>query len=153
MFAQEKAPLSVVVSRSDPPEKTLFSPKTIGLVCGVACTLVLSITTLGTSACPAAAEPQSGPPQPALGIPPQSYEGMISDTRCGAKHSAEIGQTATKCTVACVHGGEGFVLIDGDRVYLLEGDLVALKRVAGQRVRIVGTLNGTKIAVRSVAAA
>jgi hypothetical protein len=78
---------------------------------------------------------------------------MITDTRCGAKHSAAIGQTATKCTVACVRGGEQFVLIDGDSVYLLEGDVAALKQVAGQRVRIVGTLNGTKIAVTSVTAA
>jgi hypothetical protein len=52
-----------------------------------------------------------------------------------------------------VRAGEQFVLIDGDKVYLLDGDLMALKQVAGQRVRIVGTLDGTKIAVRSVAAA
>jgi hypothetical protein len=153
MFTLERTLIPVVISRSGPPAKTHFWLKTIGLVCAVACTLALIIAILGTVACTAAAEPQSGAPQPALAIVPQNYEGMITDTRCGAKHSAAIGQTATKCTVACVHGGEQFVLIDGDRVYLLEGDLVALKQVAGQRVRIVGTLNGRKIAVRSVTAA
>jgi hypothetical protein len=78
---------------------------------------------------------------------------MISDARCGAKHSAAIDKGATNCTITCVRAGEQFVLIDGDKFYLLDGDLVALKQVAGQRVRIVGTLNGTKIAVRSVVAA
>jgi len=52
-----------------------------------------------------------------------------------------------------VHGGEQFVLVDGDAVYLLEGDWVVLKRVAGQRVRIVGTLSGRRISVRSVVTA
>lgn len=86
-------------------------------------------------------------------MPLQSYEGMITDTHCGAKHSAAMGQTAANCTLACVHAGEQFVLVDGDAVYLLEGDMIALKQVAGQRVKIVGTLNGTKISVRSVVTA
>jgi hypothetical protein len=57
---------------------------------------------------------------------------------------------AADCTVGCVRGGEQFALVDGDTTYLLEGDLVTLKRVAGQRVRIVGALNGKKISVTAV---
>jgi hypothetical protein len=49
-----------------------------------------------------------------------------------------------------VYAGEQFVLVDGETTYVLDGDVVALKRVAGQRVRIVGTLNGKKISVTSV---
>ena len=75
---------------------------------------------------------------------------MITDTRCGAKHSAVIGKTAADCTVACVRGGQQFILVDGETIYLLEGDLVVLKRVAGQRARISGTLNGKKISVTSI---
>lgn len=77
---------------------------------------------------------------------------MITDTRCGAKHSAAIGMTAADCARVCVHGGEQFALIDGDTVYVLEGEPAALKHVAGQRVRIVGTLTGKRISVESVAA-
>jgi len=82
----------------------------------------------------------------------QTYEGMITDTRCGAKHSAVIGLAASDCARACVHAGEQFVLVQGDNLYTLEGDSAALKQVAGQRVRIVGILNGQKISVSSVTA-
>lgn len=81
------------------------------------------------------------------------YEGMITDTHCGAKHSALIGKSAADCTRICVHGGEQFVLVDGEQVYLLEGDLQALKRVAGQRVRILGRVDGEKLSVIRIAAA
>jgi hypothetical protein len=84
-------------------------------------------------------------------LPPESYEGMISDTHCGARHSATIGLAAADCTRVCVHGGEQFALVDGDNVYLLEGDLQMLKRMAGERVRIVGVLNGNRISVSSAA--
>jgi hypothetical protein len=39
----------------------------------------------------------------------------------------------------------------GNRTYLLDGDPAELKRVAGQRVQIVGALNGGTITVASVA--
>jgi hypothetical protein len=90
--------------------------------------------------------------QSSSAVQTQSYEGMITDTHCGAKHSAAIGMAAADCTRVCVHGGEQFVLVDGDSVYVLEGHLEALKRTAGQRARIVGILNGTKISVAGVAA-
>jgi len=75
---------------------------------------------------------------------------MVTDTRCGAKHSAVIGRTATDCTIICVRAGGQFVLIDGDASYELEGGSVALKQVAGQRARIIGTLNGKTISVEAV---
>jgi hypothetical protein len=49
-----------------------------------------------------------------------------------------------------VHGGEQFALVDGDALYVIEGDLPMLKGAAGQRVRISGTLNGKKISATSV---
>ena len=75
---------------------------------------------------------------------------MITDTHCGAKHSAAIGKAAADCARVCVHGGEHFALVEGDSVYVLEGDTDALKRMAGERVRIIGSLNGNTIAVFSV---
>ena len=62
----------------------------------------------------------------------KSYDGVITDTRCGAKHSAAIGKTAADCTLVCIHGGEQFALVDGETVYSLEGETVQLKRVAGR---------------------
>lgn len=81
----------------------------------------------------------------------QIYDGVVTDTHCGAKHSAQIGKTAADCTRVCVHGGEQFALVDGDQIYLLVGDLQALKRVAGQRVRIFGNVDGKKLSVTGIA--
>jgi hypothetical protein len=123
------------------------------ILAAMACALALFTTTVGIVAGVTAGEPESGQARSSSAIQPQAYEGMVTDTQCGAKHSAAIGMTASDCTRVCVHGGEQFALVDGDTIYALEGGLAALKRVAGQRVRIVGTLNGNKIAVVSVDAA
>jgi hypothetical protein len=80
----------------------------------------------------------------------QDYEGMITDTRCGAKHSAAVGMSAGDCARVCVHSGEHFALVDGDKTYTLTGDEATLKRMAGERVKIVGTLTGATISVESV---
>ena len=126
------------------------------LVCFVLVTLILValIATLGTWTGAAGAEPLAGQkqssPASAMQTQSQSYEGVITDTHCGAKHSAAIGMAAADCTRVCVHGGEQFALVDGENVYVLEGDLKTLKRAAGQRVRIVGTLNGSKISVATI---
>jgi hypothetical protein len=84
--------------------------------------------------------------------PQQTYEGIVTDTHCGAKHSAAIGKTATDCARACVHGGAEFALVDGDTIYRLDGELMLLKRLAGQRVRVVGTLTGDRLKVTSISA-
>jgi hypothetical protein len=133
--------------------KALFRIETIALVCATACSLALIIATLGIVGGAAAAGPGSGSPPPTSGIQLQTYEGMITDTQCGAKHSAAIGKMAADCTLACVRGGGQFALVDGETTYLLEGDPITLKRVAGQRVRIVGALNGRKISVTSIVTA
>jgi hypothetical protein len=82
----------------------------------------------------------------------QTYIGMVTCSRCFAKHSVKIGATATDCARVCIRDGATFTFVDGDRTYLLEGDLAALKRVAGQRVQIVGALKGGTITVASVTA-
>jgi hypothetical protein len=115
----------------------------------IACFLALMIPTLGVGT-GASTEPESDQARPFSVIQRQTYEGVITDTECGAKHSAAIGGTAGDCTVVCVRRGWQFVLVDGDTSYLLEGDPVVLKQVAGRRVRIIGTLNGEKISVTSV---
>jgi|SRR5271165_5783585 len=125
-----------------------FWVETIALVSAFACALALAIAILGTLAGAAAAGEESGQSRPSPAA--RTYEGVITDTRCGARHSPAIARMASDCTRICVHGGAQFVLVDSDTTYVLEGDAVALKRVTGQRVRIVGTLNGKTISVTSV---
>src|SRR5258706_4851755 len=109
---------------------------TIALVGAIGC--ALAWFTAGTAGA-ALGVPEIFQSGPAPAIPSQTYEGVITDTHCGAKHSAAIGATATDCTIRCVRAGEQFVLVDSETIYLLDGDLGALKRVAGERARNVGT--------------
>jgi hypothetical protein len=134
----------------------------LALAVAVAYALALSIATPGAAAGGGSKETQSNsgaqssppaqsPAQP-MEAQPQTYDGVITDTHCGAKHSAPLAETAAECTRVCVHAGDRFALVDGDKMYVLEGEPAALKRAAGERVRIAGTLNGNTISVTSVAA-
>jgi hypothetical protein len=114
----------------------------------IACALALLIATLGLAA--GAAVSAAGGRQ-ASASTGQSYEGMVTCSRCGAKHSAAMARTATSCARMCVKAGARFELVQADSTYLLEGNLEELTRVAGQRARIVGSLNGDTITVASVA--
>lgn len=117
----------------------------------VACALALLIATLGTVAGAAAGAFRQPPTKPATAE--QNYEGMVTCSRCGARHSAKLGRTAADCIRICVHDGARFALVDGDKTYLLEGDLNILKRIAGQRAGIVGVVAGNTIRVSSVSPA
>jgi hypothetical protein len=118
----------------------------------IACALALLLATLGAAAGVAAGEVGVRQDTPQETTKAQTYDGMVTCSRCGAKHSADLRQTAASCTRACVSGGAGFVLVDADETYVLDGDLNILKRFAGQRASIIGTLNGKTIRVSSVAA-
>ena len=116
----------------------------------IACVLALLLATLGAAA--GVAEGAVVAQQQTGANSNQAYDGMVTCSRCGAKHSPAIGQTATICTRLCVHGGASFALVDADGAYLLDGDLNILKRLAGQRAHVVGALKGRTIRVSSVAA-
>jgi hypothetical protein len=134
----------------------------VGLATAIACVLALLLATLGAAAASLAGHPESKPgesgqakesaPAPQQTSAQQTHEGMVTCSRCGAKHSAELGKTATDCTRQCVRGGAAFTLLDGDTTYTLDGDLVRLKTVAGRRARIVGVVRGNTITVSSIAA-
>ena len=112
--------------------------------------------TAGAGAVPGSESESGRPAQPSpiqsSAIPSQTYEGIITDAHCDAKHSATVGMAAAECTRVCVHRGEHFALVDGDKTYTLEGNDTALKRMAGQRVKLLGTLSGQTISVASVGA-
>jgi len=120
-----------------------------------ACAVALLFASLGAAA--GAAGESSVPPQDAIqtqapSAAQQTYAGFITCSRCGAKHPASSSRNASDCTRICVHGGASFALIDGEEVYILEGNLSQVKKVAGQRAAITGILTGHTITVSSVAA-
>lgn len=122
----------------------------------VAFMVALLIATLGAAGAVVGTRPELGQSaqSSALSSPPtrqETFEGMVTCSRCGAKHSAAMGKSATECARQCVHGGATFDLIDGDKTYVLDGDLNSLKKFAGQRARIMGVVRGNTIKVSSVA--
>jgi len=115
----------------------------------IACVLALVLATVGAVASAAAASIE--PRQMAPPATERTFEGMVTCSRCGAKHSPSLARAADTCVRMCVHDGGSFALVVADSTYILEGDMSALKKVAGQRARIVGTLSGNKIKISSVA--
>jgi hypothetical protein len=113
----------------------------------IACGLALLLATLGAAA--GAASGEVGVRQ--TDTTQHAYEGMVSCSRCGAKHSAQLGQSATTCTRTCVNGGANFALVDADATYILDGDVTLVTKLAGQRARIIGALHGQTITIASVA--
>lgn len=123
------------------------------LAIGVLCALVLTLRTHSAAAGSVADQPVSSQAVQALNAGAETYEGIVTDTRCGARHSAKVALSAADCTRACVHAGEHFALVDGEKTYFLNGEPALLKRMAGERVIIAGNLNGHTIEVVSVAEA
>lgn len=90
----------------------------------------------------------------AAGVPVQSaetktLEGTISDTMCGAKHNMGI-TSAAECTVKCVETGSKYALVVGDKVYELNGKADDLKKLAGTKAKITGSVDGNKVQVTAV---
>jgi len=119
------------------------------LAIAIPATVWLTSRSPGTIARADSEVPAAQSPQPPA-EPPKAYEGVITDTRCGAKHTAALAETAADCTRICVHSGEKFALVDGDKMYTLQGESEVLKRSAGERVKVMGTLTGKTISVVSV---
>ena len=80
-----------------------------------------------------------------------TFNGVITDSYCGARHRRGSQQSPAECARACVRKGATYVLVDGDRRYQLAGQDDALDRLAGQRANVTGTLEGSAIAVTSAA--
>ena len=113
---------------------------------GIAVAVALLIASLGLVA--AAAAEQVGTLQKGS---EHEYDGMVTCSRCGAKHSSQLAQNASVCVRICVHNGANFALVDAHSTYLLDGDLVAIKKLAGERAHVVGMLAGNTIKVSSIA--
>jgi uncharacterized low-complexity protein len=134
----------------------------VALGTAIAFALALLIATLGAAAVAVAEHSksarvewgpnESGQAAESASVQQQTREGMVTCSRCGAKHSADFGKTAGDCARQCVRGGARFALVDGDKTYVLDGNPELLKKVAGQRARIVGTVRGNTITVSTAGA-
>jgi len=82
----------------------------------------------------------------------QTFTGTVSDAMCGAHHMMQ-GKTPAQCTRECVKQGSDFAPVNGGKIYTLKGDKSQVDRLAGQNVTITGKVDGTTIAVDSIAAA
>ena len=116
---------------------------------GIAFALAVLFATLGAAAGAAESAPEAT--QSVVG-PAQSFEGMVTCSRCGAKHSPTLDRSATICVRVCVHGGATFALVRDESTYLLDGDPGSLKKLAGQRARVLGVRSGNTIKVASISA-
>ncbi len=81
----------------------------------------------------------------------QNFSGVITDDHCGAKHQL-LDRSSAACTRICVTKGARYVLVNGDKTYVLQGDIVKLNRLAGERVNVVGSLHGNTIDFTSITA-
>ena len=79
-----------------------------------------------------------------------TFSGVITDSHCGARHGMNSGKTSAECVRSCVGHGAGYVLVDGERVYALQGEQAKLEKLAGERVNIVGMRDGGTIRVKAV---
>ena len=129
------------------------------LPAGIACALALLFACLGAFAAVASAPKPPQAPQLATAQlqtyegPQQVYEGMITCSRCGARHSADSGRTAGDCSRVCVRGGANFALVKGEKTYVLNGNVAQVQKLAGQRARVIGAASGNTITVSSAATA
>lgn len=89
----------------------------------------------------------------ALAAVSQPLTGIVSDERCGAKHT--MGADAATCTHACIKEGSKYALVVGDKVYVLDVDkdsASVLGKYAGQKVTLTGEIKGNTVKVQSVTA-
>jgi hypothetical protein len=125
--------------------------ESVALGTAMACALALLIAVLAAGTAAVTGRDGSGQTNQSGSVQQRTYEGMVTCSRCGAKHSAKLARTATNCTLTCVHGGAKFALVDGEKMYQLDGDVNVLKRLAGQRAQVVGMMRGDVITVSSIA--
>jgi hypothetical protein len=81
----------------------------------------------------------------------QTFNGLVTDDHCGARHDMGSDKSPAECARACVRNGAKYALVDGDKSYGLEGNTEDIGRVFGLRVTLLGSLRGNTIEVSSIA--
>jgi len=70
----------------------------------------------------------------------QTFTGVITDSMCGADHSAMGVKPDAKCVRECVKNGSKYALVVGGKVYTLS-DQQTPDKFAAQKVKVTGTLD------------
>jgi hypothetical protein len=101
---------------------------------------------------PIGADAANEPPeQQSEDVQAQTFNGLVTDDHCGARHDMGSDKSPAECARACVRNGAKYALVDGDKSYGLEGNGEDIGRVSGLRVTLVGLLRGNTIEVSSIA--
>ena len=79
-----------------------------------------------------------------------TYEGMVTCSRCGARHSTTSGKSAAECARMCVRDGADFALVGSDKTYSLDVQPDVIRVFIGQRARVSGDVRGNQIRVVSI---
>ncbi len=113
--------------------------------------LAFAILFAGATLAIAGDQANENPDQPSESSP-QTFSGMITDSSCGARHSKNSNLSPADCTRLCVSKGASYMLVDGDRTYLLRGGSAKKSQFAGVRAQVIGELDGNAIQVKSITA-
>ncbi len=70
----------------------------------------------------------------------QTFNGVITDTMCGANHKPMNVSPDSKCVQECVKHGSKYALLVGNNVYTLS-DQQTPGKFAAQKVRVTGALD------------
>ena len=70
----------------------------------------------------------------------ESFNGVVTDTMCGAKHTMMKDAPDDQCIRMCVKGSSQYALFDGENVLKLS-DQTKPKKFAAQKVKVTGTLD------------
>ena len=113
----------LTVSTAADPRKRLWVG-TVVVSTAVALASALILVLISTTAVSLFASPQSleMPVSHLMAGNPQTFDGVITDSHCGAKHVTDTGQSAAGCTRLCVKSGSGYALVSGETVFVLNGD-------------------------------
>ena len=115
--------------------------------------VALSLAILFTGAAGAFAAADGGKPttnQESSRARARVFAGLVTDDRCGGRHDMDSGKSTMECTKMCVRNGSKYVLVEGDKKYDLAGNESEIDAQAGQRVKIIGSLDGNTIKVTSI---
>jgi hypothetical protein len=109
--------------------------------------VIAGVTAAVGDGSPQASEQRQAQPE----VSSQTFSGVITDMHCGPRHT-NSKEDASDCARKCVRDGSSYIIVDGDRSYQLDGDLLQLSELAGQRVTLTGVLNRNTIQVSSASA-
>jgi len=79
----------------------------------------------------------------------QEFSGVLSDSHCVGRHMMQ-DKSVEDCVRTCIQQGSKYVLVDGEHVYTLDGDISRFTTLAGERVTVAGVLDGTNIKVSAI---